>query len=544
MAAPPEARAAARLDALRRGAVSRAALLLAGSACLCLPFLTEAAWLLAWLALAPLFGLAVRASSPGRAARLGLVYGVAAELPAFIWLIRTIHLFGGFPLPLAVLFYLILTAYGAAQFAVVAGALRWAGPAARPALAACLWVAAEFLYPNLFPWRLAHSQRAVPALLQIGDITGPYGLSFAIAYASAALALPARGRRRWAVLRASLLIAGLVCYGGWRGGAIERVVAAADRVRVGVVQGNVSLEEKHRASELRENVARYRRLSLQLDPPPDLLVWPETVIEWGLPHDAPALDQADPFPGAPAPLLFGAVSYRRRPGRRPGEQRLDWFNSALLRLPDGRIGGRYDKRMLMPFGEYLPLGDLFPSLRALSPQTGDFSAGRNAAPIEVLPGLRVGVLICYEDLVGSLVRSEVREGATLLVTLANLAWFGRTLAPWQHESLALWRAIESRRYLVIATNTGLTSVVDPLGRISASLPPGIPAARTVAVRPLKIPTFYARFGDLFAWLALALGLLQLLGLRRGARLARMHDAARAAFEAPGAGETEAVAKSR
>jgi apolipoprotein N-acyltransferase len=473
-------------------------------------FLDPRAWPLAWFGLIPMFRFAPRASSVRSAALGGWISGLATNVPAFIWLVTTINRFGGFPYPVALFFYSALSAYGALQFAIVAAGLRWAGPQASVLLAPALWTASEFLFPNLFPWRLGHSQRELVVLLQVGDLTGPYGLSFAMAWLGNACA-------QWPIRLARIAwpaaaLAAIATYGVFRGAAIERQVAQAPAVRVGIVQGNLTLDEKRHRSEFVTNVQRYRTLTRSFANPLDLVVWPETVVEWGIPHDANALGSRDPFPGFTTPLLFGAVTYR------PHGEEAEWFNSALLRSPDGALVGRYDKIILMPFGEFIPFATYFPGLKKLSPNTGDFSAGTDAGVLAASPTTRVGALICYEDLLAPLVRRAVRGGASVLVTMANDAWFGDSAALRQHEMLALWRAIENRRYLIRATNTGLSSVIDPLGRQAKTLPVDEPAIASIEARDLAIPTLYQAVGDAFAYAVLALAAFLLLLSRASRRM--------------------------
>lgn len=499
----PEGGTIARPGALRlTGTLARRAALCVGAALVALPFLDSRLWPLAWLGLTPLFALAPEARSVRSAAVDGLVMGVVVNVLGFHWLVYTINRFGGFPLPLALAFFAVLAVYGAAQFALVAAVLRWAGRGAPLLLAPAIWTAIEFLYPNLFPWRLGHSQRDLVVLLQSGDLAGPYLLSFVMAWLAAALAR-VRERPR-ALVAPAVAVVLLVAYGAWRVERIEALLARAPVLDVGVVQGNLSLDEKRVDRLFDSNVARYRRLSESLAPPPDLLVWPETVVEWGIPADATDLGRADPYPRAPAALLFGAVAYRRSPGG------VEWLNSAFLRRRDGALGGRYDKIVLMPFGEFIPLASHFPWLKTLSPNTGDFQAGTGPGVLPLDERARIGTLICYEDLLAGHVRSTVRAGATLLVTIANDAWFGDSAALRQHETLALWRAIENRRSFVRATNTGLSSVIDPLGRTVAELPTWTATARTVPVRLLSVTTPYQQFGDVFGLTVLALAISLLI----------------------------------
>lgn len=281
----------------------------------------------------------------------------------------------------------------------------------------------------------------------------------------------------------------------------------APEASIGLVQGNLSLIEKGQGNLFQANVDRYRRLSLDLNPVPDLIVWPETVVGWAIPREASRLGRRDPFPGAPAPLVFGAISHD---GSGDDTQ---WYNSAFLRTRTGEIGGRYDKLVLMPFGEFLPFSSAFPWIKDLSPNTGDFTPGDGPTVLDVTPELQVGALVCYDDMLAGHVREASRQGATVLLTIANDAWFGDSAALDLHESLGLWRAIENRRFLVRATNTGRTSVIDPLGAVTLVLPTWVEAATNAPVRLLKIPSLYQEFGDLFAWSVVALAALLLLQTR-------------------------------
>jgi apolipoprotein N-acyltransferase len=164
----------------------------------------------------------------------------------------------------------------------------------------------------------------------------------------------------------------------------------------------------------------------------------------------------------------------------------------------------------MPFGEYMPFGSVLPWLKEVSPQTGDFRAGRKATPLDVPGVARFAPLNCYEDLRAPIARlATLEEGAQILFAVANDAWFGDTMAPFQHEALAVWRAVENRRFLVRVTNTGVTDVIDPAGRVTIRLPVFQPVSTVAEVRRLRIAAPYTRLGDSFAWLvtAAALGVL-------------------------------------
>jgi apolipoprotein N-acyltransferase len=474
-------------------------------------FLDFSLFPLAWAAFVPLLWSFSRARDRREAAWLGLAAGVATNVPAFYWLVYTMHVFGGFPYALSAFFYLCLSLFAALQLVLFAIAFRRLGFGPLGLAAPVLWVALEFLYPNLFPWRLANSQFHVPLLTQIGDVTGPFGLSFAMVWFGAALVLAARRPRRWRPLVASTAaVVALVAYGALRWPTVEAAVAAAPSLRVGLVQGNIGIREKGNVAFFDINVERYRKLSQSLEDRVDLIVWPESVAQWWVPAGATRLAARDnPFPGTRAYLIFGGLAFSYGDDELPEK-----YNSAFLIDGAGDVLGRYDKRVLLPFGEYLPGAKLVPGLAELSPETGDFTPGRRLVTLDVPGRAKVAPLICYEDVPAGIARAMTLNGAEVLMTIFNDAWFGRSMAPYQHEALALWRAIENRRYFVRVGNAGVTGVVDPFGRIVDHL--GLFTEETLVedIRPLRIETFYTRFGDVFGWSVVAAAALWLLGSRR------------------------------
>ncbi|HQH28026.1 MAG TPA: apolipoprotein N-acyltransferase, partial [Oligoflexia bacterium] len=314
-----------------------------------------------------------------------------------------------------------------------------------------------------------------------------------------------------------------------RESSVTRDLAAAPGIRAGIVQGNLSTKEKGDVRYLDVNLERYRSVSAQvIAEGAEVLFWPESVMNQWTPEDLPNVrgTKADPFPAAAVPLVYGGLAYRLKPEMH-GElaeshaaaqrKRHFSFNTAFGLDEHGNVTGVYHKQVLMPFGEYMPFADIFPALRALSPHTGDFTPGDRKAPIVLQVkraaqnsapvSLRAGALICYEDLVPSLSREAVAHGANILVNLTNDAWYGKTAAPYQHNLLAQWRAIETRRYLLRVTNTGLTAVIDPLGRTVQQLPLFSEGYLISDVRLLNAVTVYSKVGDLPVWVISAISLL-------------------------------------
>lgn len=495
----------------RREIWTRSLAAAAGGLAIAAAFLDFSLGGVAWVAFVPILVALDGARSVRGAAALGLVAGMATNVPAFGWLVNTIHAFGGFPIAIAGLFYGVLSLYSSLQFVIFALAFRRSGFGPLALAPAAVWVTLELVYPNLFPWRLANSQLETVTLLQVGDLTGPFGLSFVMVWVSAAVARAAR--RGFPEAKASLgaAAAAAVAVGGYgfvRLPAVDAAVAAAPAVRVGVVQGNLSIHQKNNLQYLQANLAAYRRLTRQISEDVDVVIWPETVIEEALPRDLERLsDGARQILALRRPLLTGALTFAG------SSEEPRFYNSIVLFDADGRMLGLSDKQILMPFGEYMPFGSLFPFLYDLSPMTGDFAAGTRVVPLDV-PGVgRFAPLNCYEDLKAPIARSATGEGgAEVLFAVANDAWFGKTAAPFQHEALALWRAVENRRYLIRVTNTGVTDVVDPAGRVLVRLPIFTERAAVESVRRLRIETFYTRWGDVFAW---TVAVLALLAVTRG-----------------------------
>ena len=192
----------------------------------------------------------------------------------------------------------------------------------------------------------------------------------------------------------------------------------------------------------------------------------------------------------------------------PGSGRAQPLNSNVLLDPGGRVISQYDKIHLVPFGEYVPLKDWLTFAGTLTAEAGDFAAG-NRLVVSDLFGGRLSGLICYEAIFPDLVRRFAQQGAEVLVNISNDGWFGSSSARYQHLLMARLRAIENARYLLRATNTGLTAVIRPDGTIAAHLPPDQPAVLEARWDFESRLTFYTRHGDWFAFAAcfVSLGVL-------------------------------------
>jgi apolipoprotein N-acyltransferase len=244
----------------------------------------------------------------------------------------------------------------------------------------------------------------------------------------------------------------------------------------------------------------------------EMVIWPESSLPYRF-EDEPAVAERVRTLARQArvPILFGSdqVEWKTEGNRRVA---LRYFNSAFLVSPDGTTGGVYRKMHLVPFGEYVPLKQIFFFAAPLVEAVSDFSAGDQAALLPV-NGHLISTAICYEIVYPDLVRRFVQGGSELLTTITNDAWFGHTSAPYQHFEQASMRAVEEGRYLVRSANTGISGIVDPYGRVLAMTGIFEPAVTVGEVRFLRDRTMYERIGDVFAY-ACAVMTALLLALRR------------------------------
>lgn len=473
-------------------------------------------WPLSFIALVPLlFALDDERTSGRVALALGWTCGAIAQAGGTYWIVGTLARFSGHPVPVCVALALALWVWEGGRHALWAWVVWRARARGQGALwvAPLVWAGVEAIYPLVLPSQLGASLHAVPPLLQLASVGSATLVSMLIVLVNVGLFLTGRrlreGRRAsraWVAIPAAALGAAWV-HGQARMDVIDARMSVAPRLRVGVVQANLAPREK--AVQDGAGLRRHLDLSLGLERERslDLLVWPETVVPGPLDADARTVvlgPRGEP-PGRQTqgsrsvlatPVLLGALTLRTQ-GPRPGV-----YNSALLVDAGGVVRGRYDKRQLLPFGESMPWVDRIPALRALAPDASHLQAGTSGAPLR-LGEVRLAPLICYEDVLPALVRDSVRVGRPrLLVNLTNDAWFGDTTEPWIHLALAKLRAIEVGRSLVRATNSGVSAVIDPAGRLLAQAAPLRAAAFAVDTPLLDEQTPFVRFGDWPGWLGL------------------------------------------
>jgi len=471
--------------------------------------------ILAWFALVPLL-LAVEGKSLLTSFFLGWISGILFFLGTIYWIIVAVHTYGNVPLILSGLILLLLIAYLSlfvGTFTFLTRFLQRHFGFQIIILCPLLWVGLEYLrsfFLTGFPWAiLGYSQYLNLPFIQSADFLGPYGLSFTLILVNVTLYLiihewPTKSFPYRPVIVTVIILLGFFIYGYVRIGAIERQLTQQSPLKIGLVQGNIDQSMKWDESFRRETMAIYERLSFKVaQEKPDLIIWPETATPFFF-QDAKEYQPIvlDIPLNTKAFLLFGSPSYKIENGK------ANHYNSAYLASPPGQIIGKYDKIHLVPFGEYVPLSDLLSFIGSLGEGIGDFKSGQEIFNFS-LPQGKFGVLICFEIIFPDLCRRFVKQGADFLVTITNDAWFGKTSAPYQHFSIATFRAVENRVFIARAANTGITGFIGPTGKILKQGDIFTEETMTGTIRLMKEKTFYTQHGDVFAWICSGFSVLLL-----------------------------------
>lgn len=404
--------------------------------------------------------------------------------------------------------------------------LLWARGATRVVALAVALTTAEWLRGHLltgFPWNTFGYALATPsALAQTASLIGIWGLTFiaVLAYAAPATLLDDRAdsRRPWLTTAfAFVVLAGLAGYGIWR--IDQTPTTFVDGVRLRLMQPNLQQDQRFNYSQRQTVMARYTALSDRAGGPDaaslaDIthLIWPESAFPFFLTREPEALAQIAKLLPEGTVLITGAV---RAPEGIPSEAITRAYNSIYVLDHDASILSVYDKVHLVPFGEYLPFQDILErfGLTQLVQVKGGFIPGDRRRAIAVPRAPRLLPLVCYEIVFpGQAVPRGERPG--WMLNLTNDGWFGRSSGPYQHLQQARLRAIEEGLPLVRAANTGISAVIDPVGRVVGSLPLGAEGALDAPLPRALAPTAYARWGDGPTGLILVVGLILVLHRRK------------------------------
>jgi apolipoprotein N-acyltransferase len=477
---------------------------------------------LAWIAIAPLLIALLRAhpagalqvdarvrlspATPFQGFLLAYACGILWCGGTCYWVFHTMHRYGGLPIPVALVVLLLFCLYVGlyhGAFGLLLALIARGSERRALVVAPFLWVAVELARTRVtaFPWELlGYAQTGNFVLTRFATVAGVYGLSWEIVLVNSAFAaafLVAKERRRMLLL--SAIGASLILQAGkW----VEPPKAAADRTAL-LVQQNISIEANWTRDYFDQTLRELTSMSLEAADrngngilKSDLIVWPESPAPFYANDPAFRNVVGEMARRAHAWVVSGSIGIEPPESAGQGSKA---FNSAVLISPQGEFAGRYDKVHLVPFGEYLPFPSVFAFAGGLTKEVGEFTHGASRAPLDA-GSTRLGIFICYESIFPDEVRQFAQQGAEVLVNISNDGWYGDSGAWKQHLQQTRMRAIENHRWLLSATNTGLTASIDPWGRVAAQVPR---KERTVLVAPyalLSSTTFYTRHGDWFAFL--------------------------------------------
>jgi apolipoprotein N-acyltransferase len=492
-------------------------------------------YLLSWIALAPLIygilkcreqdvmmvladgGQFLAPATAWQGFLLGYINGIIWYLGSCYWVYHVMHLYGGLGVAtsavLLVMFALYLGLYHGLfglLLALIAG--RRNGLSLRALVfTPFLWVAVELArtYITGFPWDLlGTTQIDNISLSRIATLTGVYGISFEIALVNTAFAaafLVPYARRK--VLLTASLGAAIALHAGK---LIKPEALTTDRGTT-LVQENIPILQSDWSLDYFTQTLRSLQ-ALSVRPPdarpgtPGLIIWPESPAPFWVTDLHLRATLGEVARTTASYIIAGSIgiTHTGDPLRRP-----QIYNSAAVIAPTGAWIARYDKIHLVPFGEYVPFADLISFARTLTREVGTFSRGTKRAPL-ALGDMKVGAFICYESIFPNEVRQFAENGGEVFVNISNDSWFGDSGAPRQHLNMARMRAVENNRWLLRDTNSGVTAIIDPYGRIVAEAPRNQRSALEGGYALEDSTTFYTRHGDWFPFLCAIITLIGLL----------------------------------
>lgn len=475
-------------------------------------------YFLAWFALVPLL-LPLWQKKSSHAFIIGMITGFVYFLGTTYWVFNSMYYYGHLGTPLSLFMTLLLSLYLALYVGVFATLFNFLASRSRcPALliVSFTWATLEFLRSYVFtgfPWSsLGYSQHKFLPIIQFADITGIYGVSFLVAAFNGAIydiIYFIKKRREAPLLPPTYTIAGFLflavltvgvfSYGHYR----LKSDNPGEKVKISIVQGNIRQDIKMDMAYQNMIFEKYVNLTDKvIKDSPSLIVWPEASFPYAFEADIKNSQRLiDYQKSTDSFLLFGATLIKDKT-----DFQYKLANSVVLLNKKGEVISSYDKIHLVPFGEYVPLKWLLP-IDKLVADIGEFVPGKEYT-VAHTPFGNLSTAICYEIIFPGLVRKFASNGADMIVTITNDAWFGRSSAPYQHFAMAILRAVENRMPVARSANTGISGFIDAKGRILQKTDIFVEATLTdeVTIKTFK-KTFYTKYGDLFSFLCILITFL-------------------------------------
>lgn len=472
---------------------------------------------LGWVCLIPLLYL-IRDKKPGQSFLLGLIAGTSFYAILIYWIPSVPAHYGNLSFGFSLIIYFLLILYLAlywALFSYFASKIRPIAGKFFFILIPFLWIAFEYLITHLFtgfPWGLiGYSQQKNLFLIQAASLTGVYGVSFILVFLQS-LFLQSMTRKKKGPFFIALVVVILIHLGGSL--SIPKSGSSEKTIKTAVLQGNISSDIYwNRVSEQFIRNLFFRHIDLTqkaYEKGAQLIVWPEFSVPLCFSCTFPLYQEFkqmlfDYVERTNTTLVIGTNETT------VSEEGSQYFNTAMTLKPD-LTTSQYYKMHLVPFGEYTPYKNIFSFIQKMTHAIGDISPGKEYH-LHDYKGAAFGSPICYEIVFPNLVRKFAKKGAHFLITITNDGWYGNSAAPYQHFSMAVFRAVENRRFLLRAATTGVSGIVDPFGRVIKRSKMETKTFLTADIVPVEKLTLYSRWGDIFPFLCLTLtGLFFILAL--------------------------------
>ncbi len=474
-------------------------------------------YFLPWIALAPVL-ISLYGKSRNFAFNAGLCLGLVYFFGTTYWIYHALHVYGSMPFILSILIVLLLSLYLSLYTATFCLLYSIAiKKTTLPALlvAPCLWTSLEFIRSYAFtgfPWSsLGYSQYKFLPLIQFADITGIYGVSFIILAFNGLIADFFFFKRIRTVkpLYSSLsFFGGFVClviafififgYGFYRLNQDRNGLP----IKAAIIQGNIEQDKKWDITYQKSVLHTYQALTLRaVADSPDLIIWPETALPFPFQNDRILTEELITFQKElDTYMLFGSILVKKDK-KAIDSNKIKLSNSAVLLDKNGNVSYIYDKIHLVPFGEYVPLKRFLFFIDKLVYGLGDYYPGDSYLRA-VTPFGSFATLICYEIIFPGMVRKFFLQEGDFIVTITNDAWFGATSGPYQHFSMAVFRAIENRKPVLRAANSGISGFIDSNGEILSTTKLFDRTYLLSEIKKDNTKTIYTRFGDIFSYLCI------------------------------------------
>ncbi|MCM0606032.1 MAG: apolipoprotein N-acyltransferase [Xanthomonadaceae bacterium] len=487
---------------------------------------------LIWFALVPWFFALERTRDTKKRFQLGLLFSFVMTAGGFYWVIYALHNFGPMPYVFAGFLGILFFVIGQPQFYLMGPLFGWLLDRRVNNKILCLMMAAtytcvDYIAPRLFVDGMGYSLVSNPCASQWAEFGGLSLLTFWVIWVNAliylGLSAPLKKDKIQRLALAALILVIVHGWGAWRERDIEQTLASttANKLNISVIQANIGDAQKlasergykEASDQVIGSYLYMSGLASQQTPKPDAIIWPETAypLIWGKPHGSHEQSREqkiiDLVKGSKVPLIFGAYD---------NDGSSDY--NTLYYLEHSQKLAKYHKTILLPFAEYIPGFQNWKWFRDQFPQMGFFGPGDGPVVIETQTGdkkFKTAPLICYEGLFASFTRAQKKLGAEILLNVTNDSWFGPYGEPYLHLALTRLRSVETRTPLLRATNTGITTLVEPTGRLTSQTGVGTSLIANYVVNTHPFPlTPYVKYGDLWLIPMSILTLVSLLIIRK------------------------------